>query len=486
MTERFSSRWALILAAVGMAIGTGNIWRFPRVAAANGGGAFLIPWLLFLFIWSIPLLVAEFHLGRSSRKGPMGAFATTVDRRSGWMGGFVVITSLFIFAYYSVVTGWCLEYLFSTLAAWRSMTADTRAWWTGPMSGSGFAALGQAAALLVAALVIQRGVVGGLERVNRVVIPLLFATLVGLGVYTLTQEGAGAGVRYLFVPEWSRLLIPQTWLEAASQSAWSTGAGWGLMLVYASYARDEDSPVTNCLIAGLGNNGASILAALVILPTTFALLGHQEALDVLGSGNQGLTFITLPGLFSRLPGGWFVSLFFFLALVFAAFSSLLSMMELGVRTLGDAGIARRRATWITAGFGLAAGLPSALSMKVFNNQDWVWGVGLLLTGFLISLGVVVGGLRRFLDETVGHGPAHLPVKIWLAACLAGLIPLMFVMLLGWWFTRAITQYDPHFWWHPLREFSVGTCAVQWSVGIVAAILLARFAAGRRSANPSRS
>jgi NSS family neurotransmitter:Na+ symporter len=460
-----------------MAIGTGNIWRFPRVAAANGGGAFLIPWTIFLFVWSVPLLVAEFHLGRTSRKGPLGAFAGTIGPRAGWMGGFVVVTSIMIFAYYSVVTGWCLGYLFSSVAAWRPMTADPGPFWSS-MSESAYAAAGQATGLVACALVIRAGVQAGIERVNKVLIPALFVLLVGLGAYTLTREGAGEGVRFLFVPEWRLLLRPSTWLEAASQSAWSTGAGWGLLLVYAAYARDEDDPVTNPLLTGIGNNSASILAGLVILPTTFALLPRSEALDVLGSGNQGLTFITLPSLFGRMPGGRIVGIFFFAALTFAAFSSLLSMMELGVRTLGDHGIARARATWLTAAFGLVVGLPSALSMPVFDNQDWVWGVGLLVTGVLISAGVIIHGVPRFLDETVGTG--RTAVRIWIGACLGGLIPVVFVALLGWWFWKAVTEYDPDHWWNPLRQFSVGTCIVQWAIGIGAALLMARLASRRGS------
>ncbi len=108
--ERFSSRWAIILAGLGMAVGTGNLWRFPRVAAQNGGAAFLIPWLIFLLTWSLPLLIAEFGLGRGARRGPVGAFTALVGRSSAWMGGFVVVTAVMIMFYYSVVTGWALKY----------------------------------------------------------------------------------------------------------------------------------------------------------------------------------------------------------------------------------------------------------------------------------------------------------------------------------------------------------------------------------------
>jgi NSS family neurotransmitter:Na+ symporter len=367
--------------------------------------------------------------------------------------------------------GWCLGYLGTSLLSWSSMTGDPQGFWDGRMSESWLAAGCQALGLAVAALVIRKGVGRGIERVNKVLIPALFFLLAMLAGFVLTKEGAMSGVRFLFVPEWKLLLLPGTWLEAASQSAWSTGAGWGLLLVYSSYARRRDDPVTNPVLTGAGNNAASILAALVVLPTTFALLPEARALEVLGSGNQGLTFITLPGLFGQMAGGRFVGTFFFAALTFAAFSSLISMMELGVRTLGDHGFERPVATWITAGFGLIVGLPSALSMSVFNNQDWVWGIGLLVTGFLIACGIIASGLPRFLRETVGRG--RIWVKVWLGASLGGIIPLTFVLLLGWWFWKAATEYDPENWLDPLREFSVGTCLVQWAAGLLVAGIAAR-------------
>ena len=224
--DRFSSRSGLILAGLGMAVGTGNLWRFPRVAAENGGAAFLIPWLLFLFLWSLPLLIAEFGLGRGSRRGVIGAFADLVGRRCAWMGGFVAVTSVMILFYYSVVTGWTLKYFAATLlGSLQGSTAEE--YWTS-YSASIWQPLGfQIVSVLIAAAIISRGVVAGIERANRVLIPLLFALLVVAVVRSVTLPGAGRGLGFLFNPDLTLLGSYRTWLEALTQSAWSTGAGWG-------------------------------------------------------------------------------------------------------------------------------------------------------------------------------------------------------------------------------------------------------------------
>ena len=178
MGERFATRWGLLAAALGMAIGTGNIWRFPRVCAQNGGGAFLIPWVLFLLLWSIPLLAAEFTIGRRTRKGLFGAFAQTAGRNTGWLGGFVAMTTFLILSYYAVVTGWCMGYIVKSLFSWQAVTADPKAVWeqfsTDPFSKIGF----QAAAVLLTAGVVSRGVVRGVEKINKLLIPCIAALFV--------------------------------------------------------------------------------------------------------------------------------------------------------------------------------------------------------------------------------------------------------------------------------------------------------------------
>ena len=468
-SDFFSSRWGIVLAGIGMAVGTGNLWRFPRIAAQNGGGAFLIPWLLFLFTWSIPLLIAEFGLGRGARRGPIGAFAKLTGGRTAWMGGFVAVTSVMIMFYYSVVTGWMLKYAVAALSG-DLAGVDAAGYWDAYSTSVWQPVLFHVAAVAGAGLVVARGVTGGIERANRILIPLLFVLLLFAVARAVTLPGAGRGLAYLFTPDLGALANYRTWLEALTQSAWSTGAGWGLILCYAIYVRESDNVVTSAATIGLGNNVASLLAAMAILPAAFAILPAGEAAEALAAGNTGLTFIWIPQVFARMPAGGLFLPLFFLAMFCAAVSSLIAMVELGTRVLLDAGVARERAVLLVVAAAVVCGLPSAVSLAVFENQDWVWGLALMVSGLFIAVATIRYGVDRFRDELVNTHPAGRragPVWAWI---LKYLVPVEFAVMFGWWMYQAATVYDPDGWWNPLRVYSVGTCVVQW--GIALAVLLA--------------
>jgi NSS family neurotransmitter:Na+ symporter len=469
MKEMFTSRWGLLASALGMAIGTGNIWRFPRVIASNGGGAFLIPYFLFLFLWAIPLLAAEFSMGQGTRLGLFGAFSSRAGTRSGWMGGFVAMVTFFILSYYAVVTGWCLSYIVKSLFEWDAVVLDSTAVWSGFAADSFQKTLFQLAAILFGGFVVQRGVVAGIEKINKILIPSILVLIIILAIKALSLEGSGTGVRFLFVPDFAFLAMPRTWLAALSQVAWSTGAGWGLMLVYATYSREKEDVASVTICTGIGNHTASLIAATAIVPTIFALLPVDEAMKVLEGGNQGLAFISLPGLMTRIGGGQVFSTIFFVALFFAAFSSLISMLELGVKTLADFSIGRSKGVVIVTVAAFVFGLPSAASMKIFNNQDWVWGLGLILSGLLFSVAFWKAGWKRFFGAQSGGAGGKRWFWIWAGLCVGFLVPIMFLGIVGWWFFMAVTEYDPGRWWHPWREYSVGTCLVQWAL-LLAALL----------------
>ena len=466
--ETFSSRWGLIVAGLGMAVGTGNLWRFPRIAAQNGGAAFLIPWVIFLFIWSLPLLIAEFGLGRGARRGVVGAFTTLVGTKFAWMGGFIALTSVMILFYYSVVTGWTLKYFVAALTG-QLQGVDAGAYWETYSASVWQPILFHVIAVLSAALVVGRGVVRGIERANRLLIPMLFALLVVAVVRSLTLPGAERGLEFLFNPDLSALTRYRTWLEALTQSAWSTGAGWGLILTYAIYMKRDEDVVLNAATIGFGNNSASLLAGMAVLPTVFAILSTQEALAAMESGNTGLTFIWIPQLFAEVPGGQIVLPLFFLALFFAALSSLIAMIEMATRILIDTGLPRRRAVTLVGGAAIICGTPSAVSLAVFENQDWVWGIALMISGLFISLAATKYGQQRFREELVNVEGNDLNVGRVYEWILKYLVPAEFVVMFSWWMYQAATVYDPEGWWNPVRTFSVGTCLVQW--GIALALLL---------------
>ncbi|MFQ5639684.1 MAG: sodium-dependent transporter [bacterium] len=468
-SEFFSSRWALILASIGMAVGTGNIWRFPRIVAQNGGGSFLIPWIIFLFLWSIPLLIVEFAIGKETRRGAVGAFGKLLGKKYTWMGAFVGFCTMAIMFYYSVVMGWCIKYFVSSLFT-DSGLSEPEHYWQGFTTGLQ-PVFFHFVAIVVGSFVIYKGVVRGIERANKFLIPALFLLLILAAIRSLTLPGAIEGLNFLFEPKLDQLLNYKTWLEALSQSAWSTGAGWGLILTYAVYMKKREDIVLNTFIAGLGNNSASLLAGIVIIPTIFALLPYDQAMTAVGSGNTGLTFIWIPKLFEQMPLGSFFLILFFIALMFAALSSLIAMIELATRIFMDAGLSRKRAILFVAIFGFLLGLPSALSMDFFNNQDWVWGLGLIISGMFFAFAALKYGVNNFREKLVNTEGNDLKAGIWFNIILRYLIPIEFVALLGWWSYQAIAAYDPEGWWNPFHTFSLGTCIFQWVLAIAAFLLL---------------
>lgn len=468
-----------------MAIGTGNIWRFPRVVAQNGGAPFLIPWFLFLFLWSIPLLIVEFGMGKKTRMGTIGAFGS-MNRKLTWMGGFVGFCTLAITFYYCVVTGWCFRYAFASLvdlvtpakniAGGGLWGAETTGFWTAFTESGWQPVLFHLIGILAGSWIICRGVVKGIERANRLLIPALFVLLLIAVVRAVSLPGAANGLNFLFEPRWRELLNYRIWLEGLTQSAWSTGAGWGLILTYAVYIRKDDDIVANSFLAGLGNNSASLLAALAIIPTVFAILPTEQALSVVtdtGPVSTGLTFIWIPRLFEEIAGGRFFLFVFFLALSIAALSSLIAMIELGTRIVMDFGLTRHKGIVIIGTGCFLLGLPSALSPSFFQNQDWVWSIGLLLSGLFFIITVISYGVERFRLELVDSADNDMRLGKVFNVVIKFFIPIEFLAMIIWWFTQAILYYDPELWWHPLRTFSVGTCVFQWGALIALLLVLNR-------------
>ncbi|MEX2435986.1 MAG: sodium-dependent transporter, partial [Balneolaceae bacterium] len=392
--ERFSTKWGLILSVLGIAVGTGNIWRFPRIAAQNGGeegaGAFLIAWVMFLFIWSVPLIIAEYGIGRSGRKGVVGSFIKVTGEKFAWMGSFISFVATAIMFYYSVVAGWCLYYLLESIfSALPESVEQADMVWNG-FQNSILPSMFHAVMIILGGLIILKGV-KSIERINKLLIPSLLLVLIISLIKALTLPGSGEGVVYLFTPDWETLKQPGLWLEALTQNAWDTGAAWGLILTYGAYMRKKDNITITAFQTGVGNNIVSLMAAVIIFSTVFGTLGGQmtdgEILNVMktsGPASTGLTFMWMPQLYNEMAGGKIFAILFFLGLTFAAFSSLISMIELATKVFVDMGITRKKATIAVCSTGFLFGLPSAISLDVFANQDFVWGVGLMVSGGFIS------------------------------------------------------------------------------------------------------
>jgi len=464
-SEVFSSRWGMLLAMLGMAVGTGNIWRFPRIAASNGGGSFLVSWAVFLLAWSVPLIIAEFAIGKGTRRGPVGAFAKTMGPGFAWMGAWVAFVATAIMFYYSVVMGWTIRFFLATVTG-EIPTAVPDAFWNG-FNSTPQAVVTHLVAMALGLFVVSRGV-KGIESAAKILIPSLVFLVIVLAVRALMLPGASRGLAFLFTPHLAELADYNIWLQALTQNAWDTGAGWGLITTYAVYMRKQEDTALNAFVIGFGNNSMSLLAGIMVLCTVFSVM-PDAASQIVGAGNEGLTFIWIPQLFARIPAGRFFMALFFLALVFAAWTSLVSMIELAARVLMDRGVPRGRAIALVGAAGVLFGIPSALKLGFFQNQDWVWGAGLAVSGLFFAIAVLRYGVTKWRERYINHDHSDVRIGAWWDWAMR-LVVLEAVVVLGWWLWDARGEGGAATW-TLFSSYNVGTVLIQWAV-VLAVLLLA--------------
>jgi NSS family neurotransmitter:Na+ symporter len=338
------------------------------------------------------------------------------------------------------------------------------------------------------AFIVLRGVTRGIERVTKILVPSLLIILIILFVRAVTLPGAFEGIKYFFTPHLDVILDYKVWLNALTQNAWDTGAGWGLILVYAIYMRKKEDIPLNAALIGFGNNSISIVAGITIFSTVFALSSVDAMTQVsqAGPANTGLTFIYLPLLFSRITGSGALNLFFasifFLALFFAAFTSLISMVELSTRTMIDFGMNRKKAIKIIAVVGFILGIPSAIDLNFLANQDWVWGVGLILSGAFIAFTIMRYGIDKFRKEIINGPGSDIKIGKWYNYVIGILIPIQVVVLIFWWLISSVS-WDPD-WWNPLHAENAGTAIFQWAVVLAFFILFNKFIVSKTLSNGS--
>ncbi len=457
--NRFSSRFTFLLSALGIAVGTGNIWRFPRIVASNAGddgaGAFLVAWITFLFLWSIPLIIVEYIMGRQSRMGTIGAFSYFMGKPFAFLGGFVGVVSTAIAFFYSVIVGWNIYYFGAIIFTDLPQNNDASwALWSS-FQNSSFPIIFHAVAMTVGGFAIYKGV-SSIEKVNKILIPVLLG-IVLLSVFrAVSLPGSLDGITYLFTPDWSQLRRPGIWVDALAQNAFDTGAGFGLFLTYAIYIRKKYGIVKNAFTTAIGNNLVSLIAAIMIFSTVFSILGNEmgmqksEILDVMktsGPAATGLTFIWMPQLFAKMAFGKPLAILFFLGLSFAGFSSLISMLELAVRNLIDFGVQRSSAVlWIVFS-SFMLGIPSAMSLEILGNQDFVWSVGLIISGILMAIAAIKYGIDKMINEVSIESEGDWPFPSWWPLVVKFIAPLVGFTLVVWWMIES-------------PSFFV-TCAIQW-------------------------
>ncbi len=488
VNQRFSSRIGFLLSALGIAVGTGNIWRFPRIAASNGGeegaGAFLIAWAVILFLWSIPLIIAEYALGRKNRKSVIGSIVSTIGEKFGWMGTFIAFVSTAISFFYAVIVGWCLFYFFQMLFfPLPSSTQSSVLIWD-QFQSSYWPLLFHAIAVALGALAIWKGV-KSIEKVNKILIPSLLIIIIISLIRALTLPGAWAGVEYLFTPQFNQLLDSKLWLEALTQNAWDTGAGWGLFLTYAAYIKSKHGVVKNAFTTAIGNNVISLFAGLIIFGTVFSILQTEmslakpEVLEIMkssGPAATGLTFIWLPQLFSKMIFGQSLSILFFLGLTFAGFSSLIAMLELPTRVMIDAGFDRKKAIMIVVSIIYFLGIPSAINLNILTNQDYVWGNALVLSGFFIAFTIIKYGSSEFRLNHINSYKNDWNIGSWWEVATKYFVPILSTILLVWWLSESLLTLN---WYDPFGQYTFMTNIFQWLVVILIALFLKykRFTSG---------
>lgn len=355
---QWSGKTGFILAAAGSAIGLGNIWRFPYTAGENGGGAFVLVYLAFVLLIGIPVVLAELSIGRKTEKNPVGAFKALVPN-SLWpyLGGLGVLTGFGILAFYSVLAGWTLSYLYGAVTGVYGgvMNAEESAALFTHLIGDPVLTISLTAAfLLLTVVVVRKGVSGGIEKATKILMPLLLLILIILAVRSITLPGGSEGLAYLFTPDFSKL-NGTVIMSALGQALFSLSLGMGAMITYGSYFPKSENLHQAGIAVALFDTGIAILAGLIIFPALF-FVGVEP-----GAG-PGLVFIVLPSIFGSLPAGQLFAIAFYALLAIAALTSTISLLEVVVAYFVDEkGWDRNKASWILGGLCFVLAVPSSLS-----------------------------------------------------------------------------------------------------------------------------
>jgi len=411
--ETFASRFGLLASMIGVAVGLGNMWRFPYMAGEFGGAPFVLVYLAAAVGVGVPALMAEWTLGRHTGRGPVGAFEKArlpLGRTAGWIffGGVAAATG-----YYTNAVGWVLMHAVGSVGARVGLLSDPGAILP-PDSGfdptSFFLQAGLTAIVILACVaVLLKGLRRGIERASRVVVPLLLVFLVVLIARALTLPGAAEGVQwYLFKLE-PGALRGSVVLAALGQAIFSLSLGGTYMVVYGSYLAPGEDLRRNAIWTAAGDVGAGLLAGFAIFPAVFAL-GLEPA------SGPALIFATLPQVFAGIPLGWAFGGLFFLALFGAAYLSDVAAFEVLVAGLTDnTELGRRRAVWISAALVFLLALPPMLNMEVFVPWDLAFGSGLQTVGALLTVVTVGWSLRRaeVLRELTPAEGAPPPTRLYL-------------------------------------------------------------------------
>ena len=326
--DNFGSRFGALVAMAGSAVGLGNLWRFPYLVGENGGAAFIIVYIILCFLICLPIFISEFIIGRRSQKN---AFATFRDLSGGsawrWVGLFTIIVPMIVLSYYCVIGGWSIEYLLKSLTF--SFGGESQGTLSTMFTGFVTSTWGPLAAhtgfLLATTMIVVVGIKDGIEKFSKIMMPLLFVMVLSIAVYSLTLPGAKEGVKYLFYPDFSKL-TGKSVAAALGQAFFSLSLGFGTIMTYASYVSKKENIMFQSAATAISDLMFAIIAGTAIMPAVFAFGINPQA-------GPGLVFETLPFVFGQMPAGGLIAILFFVALLVAALTSSISMLEVAVAYL---------------------------------------------------------------------------------------------------------------------------------------------------------
>lgn len=400
--EKFSNRIGFILSCVGAAIGLGNIWLFSWKLGTFGGAAFLIPYFIFIVLFSFIGLVSEISFGRMMKKGVMGV-AELMKEKKVPLGNYLpyipVISVSGIFVFYVIVFGWIIKYFFLYLTA--DMNTLNYEQYFNNFTGNINSIPWHFIAAAFTIFVISMGVVKGIEKLNKIIMPLMFIIFIGLVFKSLSLPGAIEGVRYLIMPRWELLADPVTWIMALGQAFFTVGLSGSALLVYGSYLdKDIDIPASvfhTCLL----DTCAALLAGFIIIPAAFAF-GFSP------SAGPSLLFITIPAVFAQISGGKILGIIFFLSIIFAAVSSAVNQLEVPVEAVMEKfNITRKKSSLIVGTILFTAGIPLDVNMNLFGKFADLMSVFMIPLGAVIILGFYFFGVdNKKIEEEINTGSAY--------------------------------------------------------------------------------
>lgn len=366
--DSFGSKFGVIAATAGSAIGLGNIWRFPYIAGENGGAAFLIIYLGFIVAIGIPVMLSEFTIGRRAQLNAFGSFKKLAPNRPWYLIGLMGIAAAFmILAFYTAVAGWTLEYIYQSVVNGfgGKSSEQLNGMFNSFVGGTWRPLMWFFVFMLLTASIIMAGVQKGIEKYTKILMPVLLILLFALVIRSVTLPGAGKGIAFLFKPDFSKITA-STILEALGQAFFSLSIGMGTLITYGSYIQKNENLGSTAFSVAFTDTFIAILAGLAIFPAVFAF-------NIDPNEGTGLVYITLPNIFQQMPGGYFFSLMFFILLGVAALTSTISVLEVIVAFfVEELKLKRKPATLLAAGSVSILGIMCVLStssmagMKIFG------------------------------------------------------------------------------------------------------------------------